>query len=441
LLFSTHGLRLQYRTGDGAREGRGAPRHLPWLPRGDLRRWQLEAVNALLAHARDFVPFYRDRLPGGPLRTLGELSLIPPFGREEAIAADTQLYSRATAGMRLLRLTTGGTTGPRLEVRCTSAAVHRHYAAFSRFRDWIGIGGDARVAVFVGSHTFPAANRSRGAWMADAGALVCASDMLGSESLAAYVERLVAFAPSVIDSYPSSIEAIARFMRWRGDDRLRPATIITSAEPLTPSARRVIEETFGCPVFDHYGHAEMAAFITQCRAGSYHINADYGVVELLRDGVPAQPGEAGEIVATGFVNYAMPLIRYATGDWAIAGRPTCACGRTFPTVGRIIGRRADIVTTRTGELLLHLDPAFKRAPEFLETRIVQDAPDHLVVEAVTNGALDPLQATTLLGDLRAQVGPSVRADLRCVPRLPRTPSGKMRAVIRTDPHPGFGART
>ena len=42
-----------------------------------------------------------------------------------------------------------------------------------------------------------------------------------------------------------------------------------------------------------------------------------GIVEILReDGSPCAPGEVGEIVATGLLNDAMPLIRYRLGDYA-----------------------------------------------------------------------------------------------------------------------------
>ena len=433
MLFSAHGLRLQYRDSSAAqRRLLGGLRHFPWLPRDAQVRSQLESLNSLLGYAREQVPFYRDRLPDRQLRHLDELRLIPTFTRRDALGAGSQLHSRAYPGHRVIELSTGGTTGDRLKVLASPRALGRHYAAFRRFREWIGLANDVRLAVFIGSHLFPPAQRDVGTWMFEPTMLMCSADMVSSATLPTTVEALVAFGPQVIDAYPSSIEAVARYMRWQGDTRLRPAAIITSAEPLTPSARRIIEETFACPVFDHYAHAELAALITQCRAGSYHINADYGIVELIRDGRPAQPGEAGEIVATGFINLAMPFIRYATGDWAVATETGCACGRTFPTVGPIVGRQVDFITARDGTPLLRLDPAFKRAPAFLETRIIQDAPDHLIVEAVASGAIDPLEATTLLHELQLQVGPTLRTEFRSVGRIPRTPSGKMRAVVHTD---------
>src|SRR5690606_36211484 len=156
---------------------------------------------------------------------------------------------------------------------------------------------------------------------------LCSSYHIGADSVGAYADALAHWQPLYIDSYPSSLAPIARHPLATGGTRNRPRAVITSSETPAPDVRADIAAAFACPVFDHYGAAEMAAFITQCRAGAYHVNADYGVVEVIKDGRPVRAGETGEIVATGFINPVMPLIRYATGDLAVRGdRSPCACG-------------------------------------------------------------------------------------------------------------------
>jgi phenylacetate-coenzyme A ligase PaaK-like adenylate-forming protein len=61
-------------------------------------------------------------------------------------------------------------------------------------------------------------------------------------------------------------------------------------------------------------------------------------VEVLdEEGRPCAPGETGRVVATSLNNFAMPLIRYETGDTAEVGAP-CPCGRGLPVLTRIMGR-------------------------------------------------------------------------------------------------------
>ncbi|OYV73099.1 MAG: hypothetical protein B7Z74_04485, partial [Deltaproteobacteria bacterium 21-66-5] len=402
-----------------------------WRSGDELARAQLAALNGLLAEARLTVPFYAGRLPVSPLRSLDELRTIPILTKSDVRRAGLALVSGKYARRRLHVVHTGGTTGTPLPVYCTRTVLQRNYAFFARFREWVGVPAGARVATFAGRTVAPPDQMRPPYWRRNwaANTLLCSSYHIAHDTVAAYVEALAQFAPMLIDSYPSSVEPIARFMRTHGLRAPRPQAVITSSETLDPPVRRLVEHAFGCPVFDHYGAAEMAAFITQCRAGVYHVNPEFGIVEILRDGEPVRPGEAGEIVATGFINPVMPLIRYATGDVAVRGAQGCSCGRAFPVVERLVGRTDDVLVTPEGRRIGRLDPIFKSVASLVETRIVQDAVDHVRVETVTDGELPAIEQATLMGELRNRLGPSVRIDVIRVPRIARTSSGKFRAVV------------
>src|SRR2546422_7938101 len=100
-----------------------------------------------------------------------------------------------------------------------------------------------------------------------------------------------------------------------------------TTEIYTLSLHDALPISFGCRVHDSYGSAEMVALVTECDRGRLHVSPEVGVVEVLRDGRPVGPGEAGELVCTGLLNEAMPLIRYRTGDVAVQGSGPCPCGR------------------------------------------------------------------------------------------------------------------
>jgi phenylacetate-CoA ligase len=158
---------------------------------------------------------------------------------------------------------------------------------------------------------------------------------------------------------------------------------------------------------------------------------------VLIDGRAAGIGETGEIVATGFVNPAMPMVRYATGDLATAGGAQCRCGRAFPVLTGLEGRRDDVLTTPEGRWIGRLDPIFKSVESILESRIVQDAPDHVRVEVVGLLQFGPDDARSLAHQLSARLGPSMRIDVLQVASLPRTARGKLRGVVNLlRGHPG-----
>jgi phenylacetate-CoA ligase len=389
-------------------------------------------LNRVIDLARQTVPLYDGhRLPDRPLASLSEIRRLPLLTKEELQQPAARITSSRYGGMHLQEVHTGGTTGKPLTIYCDRATLQRNYAFFARFREWAGVPSGARVATFAGRTLVSPAQEAPPFWRRNAAAntLLFSSYHISPRTVEAYIGALEAFRPALIDSYPSSLEPIARHILSRGGSSLKPTAVITSSETLTPSVRELIEQALRTRVFDHYGAAEMAALVTQCQAGTYHVNPEFGIVEVLRDGEPVAAGESGDLVATGFINPVMPLIRYATGDTAIQGAETCPCGRAFPTLLAIEGRRDDVLITPDGRRIGRLDPIFKAVSSLHETRIVQDAADHVRVEMVLHTDLAPEEDTSLRRELGNRLGPLMRVDLVRVSRLPRTARGKLQAVV------------
>jgi phenylacetate-CoA ligase len=73
-----------------------------------------------------------------------------------------------------------------------------------------------------------------------------------------------------------------------------------------------------------------------------HVVEENLLVEVVRDGAPAKPGESGKVVVTDLHNFRMPFIRYENGDDATMGpAQRCACGRGLRRLAQIDGRCAD----------------------------------------------------------------------------------------------------
>ena len=404
-----------------------------WATADEMQANQLALLEQTIRHARTTVPFYRN-LPAHQLSRLTDLEQFPILSKSDVQAAGAELLAGTFRPSRLVHIHTGGTTGKPLTISCDAATLQRNYAFFSRFRAWAGIGEQSRVAVFAGRTIVPPAQTSPPYWRRNpaANALLLSSYHLSPATLPDYVKALAAFQPALIDSYPSSLEPIARFVLDRGIATIRPRAVITSSETLHAPVRRLFEQAFACPVFDHYGAAEMAALITQCERGSYHANPEFGIVEVLHEGKPVGPGEAGEMVATGFINPVMPLIRYATGDQAVrGGSNACPCGRAFPVIERIVGRLDDLIVTPEGRRVGRLDPIFKAVAGLHETRIVQDRLDHVRVEVVTSGGglLPEQQRQTLHHELATRLGPLMTIEIVETSAIPRTAAGKLRTVV------------
>lgn len=108
---------------------------------------------------------------------------------------------------------------------------------------------------------------------------------------------------------------------------------------LSPSLRTRLEQSFGVPIHQSYGLNEIGMVAVRCSEGRYHVHTEHCLVQIVdEDGRPCKPGDTGRLIVTGLRNYAMPLIRYDTGDLAQPAFGPCPCGRTLPSFGEIAGR-------------------------------------------------------------------------------------------------------
>jgi phenylacetate-CoA ligase len=114
--------------------------------------------------------------------------------------------------------------------------------------------------------------------------------------------------------------------------------------------RAAIARVFGSRVYETYGSRETMLIAAECEAhDGMHVVDENLVVEIVRDGVPAGPGESGQVVITDLHNFRMPFIRYENGDAATMGPAgPCACGRGLRRLERVDGRCTDTLIGADG---------------------------------------------------------------------------------------------
>jgi phenylacetate-coenzyme A ligase PaaK-like adenylate-forming protein len=402
--------------------------------REELDRLQSQELQRTVGHAVSHTAYYRKlfqklRLRPDMIRTPEDLLRIPVIDKATIIARADELRAEGVSSVRTYF--TSGTTGTTLAVPIDDASRQRNYAFFGRALSWAGV-EHGRSATFAGRPIVPARWAQSGTvwrWNPAMRNRLFSSYHLSPSNAAAYSRALCAYAPDYIDAYPSSIALLAALIR---DARLpapRPKAIITSAETLTVPQRELIEEVFEARCFDQYGCTEQSLFASQCEHGSYHIHPEYGIVEILRDGHPAKPGEPGEVVCTSFTNDAFPLLRYRVGDVATLGDDDCPCGRAFPVLERIFGRLDDVLVTPDGRRIGRLDPVFKGRRTIREAQLVQESASGVTVRIVPGPDYTDDDGLAVVKELEARLGPAMRMTVELVTGIERTAGGKFLAVV------------
>lgn len=240
-----------------------------------------------------------------------------------------------------------------------------------------------------------------------------------------------------INAFGSSLLALAQHMARDGIANPGVKALTSTGDNLFPPQRQLIEDVFGVPVTDYYGAGgEGVHLASQCEEHDrYHLHVENAVIEVLKDGRPARPGEVGTIVVTQLDNEAMPLVRYDLGDLAtVAEDEPCACGRAHPaTLAAIDGRACDLVRMPNGGVLLpqfFFIGAFKMLEKVDGYQIVQDDIERILVKLVAEPGCDRRRSEASLEDeiARASDG-SLQVDFAWVEEIPLAGIGKPRPVI------------
>ena len=183
---------------------------------------------------------------------------------------------------------------------------------------------------------------------------------------------------------------------------------------------------------DVYSAEETGPIAAQCpEYGSYHVHDETVLLELLdEEGGPVAPGTPGRVVVTVLHNFAMPLLRYELGDYAVWG-PPCSCGRTLPVLARIAGRQRNMLVHPDGSRHWPSFPArlWLPHPAIRKVQLVQTAVDHVEVHLVLD--------RNLAASEQAQIGSTLAGHMRWpgsfsfhrVPRIGRDGSHKFEDFI------------
>ena len=379
-----------------------------------MRRDFEQAWAATFRHAAEHSPYYRELFRG----------LKAPPRLEDVAPVDKQVLSERNADFlcgpreRVVEMvTTSGTTGAPLLWMLTEADVCRLALNEKLSFECAGLTAKDTVLVAVALDRCFIAGLAYWLGLRELG---CSVARVGPSSPLLVLEMIERIQPTAIVAVPSFLRVIAEKARETGFD-LKGSSIkkaVCIGEPirdkglLLNASGRAIEAAWGAKTYSTYGVTELASSLCECEASAGgHLHSDLLHLEILDDaGRPAPDGEPGEIVGTTFGVEAMPLIRYRTGDCAAMFRVPCACGRTTPRLGPVLGRKNQKLKFKGASLFPSTLQAVLEQAEGVESYvIIARAEDELSdsIEVLVHGAALPATLREAL-QARSKIAPQVR---------------------------------
>lgn len=316
----------------------------------DHIQYQTIQMRKLIAHAYQNVKYYRklfesNRLKPSDFLSLNDLQKLPFLTKEIVRNNINDLKADNYKRYNFRQSTTGGSSGEPLfffEQRFHSEI--KELAFVHKLWERIGFHPGAKRAVLRGPVTD---SKEKLRYDRITKQLLLSSYHTDDYHLHKFYNEIARRNIRFLHAHISAAATFANFL-VKNNLKLPLKAVLGASENVFPMHRELIENAFGTRLFSFYGQSEHVVMAGECEHSSaYHIFPQYGITELIDENGNNihQNGQIGEIVGTGFNNYAMPFIRYKTGDMAEFFNGDCPCGRKYDTFKTIQGRSNEYIYT------------------------------------------------------------------------------------------------
>jgi len=325
------------------------------LTRSAIDRYQLQALNQTLDHARQNSPFYREHLAGIPQTPLTDFERLAalPFTTDEDIRRDPLALVCASQDRiaRVVTLETSGTTGTPKRLFFTAADQALTVDFFHHGMATL-VGPGQRVLILMPGQ----APGSVGDLLVRGLSRMQVEGVVHGpvHEPAAAIDQALKEKVDCLVGIPVQVLAMASHRQGPALAG-KIANVLLSTDYVPDAIVARIQQRWNCRVFKHYGMTEMGlGGGVECSARrGYHLREADLYVEIV-DPVTGQPladGNTGEMVFTTLTRNGMPLIRYRTGDMAAFRLDSCACGTVLKTLGTVQARRKSMLRMGRGKTL------------------------------------------------------------------------------------------
>lgn len=232
-------------------------------------------------------------------------------------------------------------------------------------------------------------------------------------------------------AYASTYEHLVNYLASKNDEpaMFHIKVLVSGSEVLDMNTKHLLKKHIGCSIIDRYSNQENGIIAqTADLSDEFKVNTASYYVELLEldSNEPAQEGKLGRIVVTDLYNFAMPIIRYDTGDLAIK------CGNSSDGVNKfktVQGRRVDTIYDSKGnKLTSHTWSVHMwKFDKLKQYQFIQNDAKKYVLKV--NGAEGIYTKEEFDDTLRNILGADAEIDIQFVNTIPVLASGKFKKTV------------
>jgi phenylacetate-CoA ligase len=260
---------------------------------------------------------------------------------------------------------------------------------------------------------------------------------LSDEAIAALIRKLNND-PSTIGflAYASAYDAFCRYLVHNNCEPVKAnvRSVIAMSESLNDFSKENMKKYFGTVCVSRYSNVENGIIAQQEMDGSHEYSLNFAsyyteILNLHNDTV-CEYGTPGRVVITDLYNYAMPMIRYDTGDIGVMVEKKIN-GQLVPVLEKIEGRRMDMVFSTTGGLVssFTITNTMWKYTELKQYQFIQTGQKDYLFRLNCDGAFE--KEKQLVKEFEDYFGADAKITVEYVDEIPLLDSGKRKKVMNT----------
>lgn len=377
-----------------------------------------DLIIEMLQYAINNVPYYRNRYKSKPSIRYSDL---PILRKKDIINCETELLSDKYNPKFLSKKSTGGTSGISLNIYRSIRDAKMETAFVDYAFSLIDSPKNLKIGILRGNKP------KKGLFEKQFDQYIMSSYDLSSSNIKKYIHYIEKNGINCLSVYPTAITIFCKHLKYIKNEIRLPELkgILSSSEILSEDSKQLIKEVFPkAKLIDLYGQNEHIAFALSVDGGHYKFYKQYGYTEFIDTGQILPNGnKICEIVSTGFLNKAMPLLRYGTDDYVELNEAN--------EIVSIIGRTQDFLVNTENELVpcmvLTRDKTLENVINF---QYYQDTVGDVIFRVVVNNHFSEVDEKMILQDIENTFAGKIRGFVSVVESIEKTKAGKQKRLIQ-----------
>lgn len=328
-----------------------------WTPR-EIKAYQTQKLIKIIHYCWEHVPFYKQKWQpfiSGPseIKNIEDLVKLPILTKDD-VKNSLEALTTSDKTIKYSEARTGGSTGRPIIFRMTKFDEEMSWAQMYMGWKWSGYRVGAPFLVVGGESVGTGIDDNRTWKDFVINRWVTSASNLTLERTKALIASRHFNKIEMIYGYPNAIKELGEMLAKLDKKPPKLRGIVCTAEVMRPEVRVRIQQIYGVKVLDQYGLNDGGLHACESREQQgLNLSFHRGVLEIIdQNGNQIQEAnKSGKAIASCFTNFAMPLIRYETGDNLHWLEDQITSNVKWKKLGPVDGRTGDILVMPSGRII------------------------------------------------------------------------------------------